>query len=123
MSPPTRPPSNDPADIAKWEAEVEAEQERLAAERKFREDMYEHAGRTEATLTGITTSMAEHAREDRRQFRKAHRRITALEQRIGVVNQAVGENSNKYAIAWGVIGATVVAVTVLWMFFDKVYSK
>lgn len=123
MSPPTRPASNDPADIAKWEAEVEAEHERLAAERKFREDMYEHAGRTEATLTSITKAMQDHAREDRRQFRRAHRRISALEQRVVVVSQTIGETSNKYAIAWGVVGAAVVIVGIVWMFFDKVYAK
>jgi preprotein translocase subunit SecF len=102
---------------------VEAEQDRLAAERKFREDMYESCGRTEATLTGITKMMAEHAREDRRQFRKTNRRISALEQRVGVVTQTVGENSNRYAIAWAVLGAAVTIFGIVWLFFEKVYAK
>lgn len=126
MSPPDRPESGLPEHIAKWEAEVRAEELRLQEERDFREEMRQFAGRVDATLTHIKEGQEQHAKDDVREFRRMRKRQVALSKRLdsvsGTVNQTVIERKTNWTIITAVAGAVVAIFGLLWTMFDKFWQ-
>ncbi|HYE70608.1 MAG TPA: hypothetical protein VD932_03695 [Aquabacterium sp.] len=123
MSPPTRPPSSDPDDIAKWEDDMRAYRERVAKEDEFRDTMLQFAARTDVTLTQLRMDAQAHSQEDRQQFRRERRARRRLARKVdalsGQVTQTV--NTNKYN--WGVVvawaSAFVAIASVGWTLIEK----
>lgn len=86
----TRPPSNDPADIAAWEEE----RARLREEREFRSRADQFFGEARARwqgmgedITAIRSDMAAHEQRDKERFEAVD---TKLEGRVSIVEQRIG---------------------------------
>lgn len=87
----TRPPSNDPADVAAWQEE----RARLREEKDFREQAKEFFGESRAKMgamgediTAIRTEMAAHEQRDKDRFAE-------MEGKFGGVHQSIGGTDNK----------------------------
>jgi len=100
----TRPPSNDPADVAAWEEE----RARLREEREFRSRADQFFGESRADarairedITAIRGEMAAHESRDKERFAE-------MEGKFGGVHQSIGGTDNKLHWIIG-IGAGVMA--------------
>jgi hypothetical protein len=115
----TRPPSNDPADIAAWEEE----RARLREEKEFRDRMIDFAARTDTMLTDMRTDMQQHAAEDREKFRRvrrAHRRLAKkVSEMSGQVTQTVQTNKYNWGVAAAWVSAFVAVASVGWALIEK----
>jgi soluble cytochrome b562 len=123
MSPPSRPASADADDIAKWEAEVRAEELRLQDERDFREEMRQFVGRVDATLTNIKEGQHKHAADDVRQFRRIRKSQAKLALKVGTLDGQVTQTVQTNRYNWGVVAAWVSAFVALagvgWALIEK----
>lgn len=102
----TRPPSNDPADVAAWEEE----RARLREEREFRDDVRTFIGQQgESTrgmredITALRSDMAAHEQRDKERFAQ-------VEGRFGPVTQSIDSNDRKF---YWIVGIGVGAVGVV----------
>lgn len=109
----TRPPSNDPADVAAWEEE----RARLREEREFRSRADQFFGESRADsramredITALRNDMAAHEQRDKDRFAE-------MESRFGGVHQSIGGTDNKlhWIIGIGVGVTSAIGVVALYL--------
>ena len=123
MSPPDRPDSDSADDVARWEAEVRAHEERMAKEDEFRDSMLQFAARTDVTLTGIKDAQRKHDEDDARRFRLERRARKRLERRVDALGGQVTQTRDISKANWTVVTAWVSAFVAIagvgWALVEK----
>lgn len=119
----TRPPSNDPADVAAWEEE----RARLREEREFRDDVRTFIGQQgEATqgmredITALRGDMQAHEQRDRERFEAAEKRHDELAKKVGGHTQIIQSGRSNWKVFYAVLAAAVVITGILWTILSAV---
>lgn len=113
----TRPPSNDPADIAAWEEE----RARLREEREFRSRADQFFGESRADskamredITAIRGEMAAHEQRDKERFEEAQQRHEALAKKVGGHTQIIVRRNDNWKLFYAVVAAAVAIFGIVW---------
>ncbi len=106
----TRPPSNDPADIAAWEEE----KERLREEKQFREDMRASAADTKVRLEWLAQGMQTHEKRDEERFAEQQAQHEDLAKKVRAQGASITKTTNKLSIIWAAAGIAVTVISVVW---------
>lgn len=106
----TRPPSNDPADIAAWEEE----KTRLRDEKEFREDMRASAADTKVRLEWLAQSMQLHDKRDEERFAAMQEQHEALAKKVGGHTQIINRGRDNWKLFYAVVAAGVAIFGIVW---------
>lgn len=109
----TRPPSNDPADIAAWEEE----KDRLREEKEFREDMRASAADTKVRLEWLSQTMQQHDKRDEERFAAMQSQHEELAKKVGGHTLVINRGRSNWKLFYAVLAALVTilgVVTAIW---------
>lgn len=112
----TRPPSNDPADIAAWEEE----KERLRDEKDFREEMRASAADTKVRLEWLSETVQRHDKRDEERFAAVQLQHEELTKKVGGHTQVINSAKNNWRLVFAVIAACGVIFGILWTIVSAV---
>lgn len=111
----TRPPTNDPALLA----EYEARERRLDRERKFQDDVWAFIGEQRANNTWQREAMTAHEQRDVERFAEISEKHEQLAMKVRGHTQIVMRGRDNWKLLYAVLGALVTVLGViatLWTF-------